>query len=91
MAEEIKINGTLVFEITSKRHWINAFPGAIPELPKAEKYIWVDVKGNTATCGEDFMTAEEYQTYPIKIYLLQRIAHTKKNGYIERLLTHIGI
>jgi hypothetical protein len=91
MAEEIKINATLVFEITSKRHWINAFPGAIPELPKTEKYIWIDAKGNSATCGEDFMKADGDETYPIKVYLLQRIAHSKNNGYIEKLLKHIGI
>ncbi|MDR6844486.1 hypothetical protein [Flavobacterium granuli] len=91
MAEEIKINATLVFEITSKRHWINAFPGAIPELPKTEKYIWIDSKGNTANCGEDFMKADSAGTYPVKVYLLQRICHTEKNEYTEGLLKYLGL
>lgn len=91
MAEEIKIKATLVFEINSKRNWINSFPGAIPELPMAEKYIWIDAKGNSATCGEDFSTAEDNDTYPIKVFLLERISHNKKNGYIKKLLKHIGV
>lgn len=91
MAEEIKINATLVFEIRSKQHWINAFPGAIPKLPQAEELIWIDSKGNSATCGEDFATAEDNDSYPIKVYLMERISHTKKNGYIEKLLEHIGV
>lgn len=90
MPIEIKINVTEVFEITSKRHWINAFPGAIPELPKTEKYIWIDAKGNSATCGEDFMTAEDNETYPIKIYLLQRVSHLDNPKYLAKLLKHIG-
>lgn len=91
MAEEIKIKATLVHVVGSKRNWINSFPGAIPELPMAEKYIWIDAKGNAATCGEDFATAEDNDTYPIKVYLMERISHTKKNGYIEKLLKHIGV
>jgi hypothetical protein len=91
MATEIKINGTLVFEITSKRHWINAFPGALPKLPMAEKLIWIDANGNSATSGEDFQIAEKTNAYPIKIYLLQRVAHLYDPEYLVKLLTHIGI
>ena len=65
MSEEIKIKATLVHVVGSKRNWINSFPGAIPELPMAEKYIWIDSKGNSATCGEDFATAEDNYSYPI--------------------------
>jgi hypothetical protein len=91
MAEEIKIKATLVLEISCKSRWINMFPGALPELPMTEKYIWIDAKGNSATCGEDFATAEDNDTYPIKVYLIERISHTKKDGYIEKLLKHIGV
>ena len=91
MAQEIKIKATLVFEISCKSRWINLFPGAMPELPMTEKYIWIDAKGNSATCGEDFATAEDNHTYPIKAYLIERISHTKNNGYIEKLLKHIGV
>lgn len=85
--ESIKINGKLVFEILSKNHWINSFPGAIPEIPMSEKYLWVDKNGNTATCGEDFMYAEQSDSYPIKIYLLQRVCHLnpKNENYVKQL------
>jgi hypothetical protein len=88
---EIKINATLVFEIESKRHWINAFPGALPKLPMVEKLIWIDAKGNSATCGQDFMIAEKMDSYPIKIYLLQRVAHLVDQEYADKLLKHIGV
>lgn len=91
MATEIKINGTLVFEITSFRHWVNAFPGALLKLPMAENYIWIDSKGNSATCGQDFMIAGNTDTYPIKIYLLQRVAHTVDQEYSYKLLKYIGV
>ena len=85
--ENIQIKGKLVFEIQSKNHWINSFPCAIPEIPMSEKYLWVDKNGNIATCGEDFMYAEQSDTYPIKIYLLQRVCHlnSKNENYVKQL------
>lgn len=85
MKTEIKINGTLVFEIQSKNHWVNAFPGAIPEIPQRESYLWVDAQGNIATCGGDFMHADKIDTYPIKVYWLQRIEHLKQDSYFLQL------
>ena len=82
---KIKINGTLVFEIRSKNHWINSFPGALPKLPMSEKIIWVDNQGNVATCGEDFMDAEKLETYPIKIYWLSRTSHINKPDYVQKV------
>lgn len=89
--ENIKINGELVFEIKSKQHWINSFPGAIADLPMSEKYLWIDVNGNIATCGEDFMFAENAEVYPIKIYHIQRTSHLnpKNKNYVESLKKHI--
>ncbi|AZA82181.1 hypothetical protein C1637_09875 [Chryseobacterium lactis] len=91
--QEIKINGQLVFEIRSKNHWINSFPGAIADLPMSEKYLWVDNNGNIATCGEDFMFAEDAGAYPIKIYHVQRTCHIdpKKESYVKSLNAHIGL
>ena len=85
--EQITINGKLVFEIHSKNHWINSFPGAIPKLPMSEQYLWIDKNGNIATCGEDFMYAEKEDYYPIKIYHLQRTCHLndKNKSYLEKL------
>lgn len=85
--EQIKVNGKLVFEIHSKNHWINSFPGAIPNLPMSEQYLWIDNNGNIATCGEDFMYAETEDSYPIKIYHLQRISHLdeKNQNYVQKL------
>jgi len=76
---KIEVNGTLVYTIESKGQWINRFPGAIPKLPMSESYLWVDKEGNIATCGEDFMRAEDFEKYPIKIYWLQRTSHIFMN------------
>ena len=82
---KIEVNGTLVFEIKDKRHWINSFPGALPTLPMSEKLLWVDNKGNTATIGEDFRIADEFDRYPIKIYWLERTAHFDKPEYVQKI------
>ena len=91
--EEVKINGELVFEIQSKNHWINSFPGAIPELPMSEQYLWVDKNGNIATCGEDFMFAEDTDSYPIKIFHIQRTCHLnpKNEKYVQKLKQHLEL
>ncbi len=85
--ESITINAHLVFEVRSKQHWVNAFPEALPKLPQQEKYIWIDNNGNSAIIGEYFSAAQELQTYPIKIYWLQRISHKapQNKEYLERI------
>lgn len=84
--EKITINATLVYELADKQKWIRRFPGALPELPKSEKYLWIDANGNQATCGADFMSAETQNSYPIKIYLVQRIDHITDKTYLHKLL-----
>lgn len=86
----IAINGTLIYEIENKSQWINRFPGAIPnlhKLPKCETLLWVDKNGNVSTVGEDFMVAQDVDSYPIKIYWLQRIAHERNPEYTEKVRT----
>jgi hypothetical protein len=82
----INVNAIEVFEIKSKNHWVNSFPRALPQLPKSENLIWIDINGNSAGVGEDFMVAEKKATYPIKIYLLKRIAHDSNPDYFNKLL-----
>ena len=82
---KIEINVTLVYEIENKRQWINSFPGALPKLPMVEKLLWVDNKGNVATVGEDFMIAEDFDRYPIKIYWLERTAHFNNPEYVQKV------
>lgn len=84
--QKIIINAIEVFEIKSKRHWVNSFPGALPKLPPSEKLIWIDINGNSSSVGEDFMIAEKESTYPIKIYLLKRISHDSDPQYFNQLL-----
>lgn len=91
MTEKITINATLVFEVTSKSHWIRSFPGALPKLPTVEQYLWVDANGNTATCGEDFMHAEETGAYPIKVYIVGRTSHTKTGEYADKYKEFLGL
>lgn len=86
MVKKITINAIEVFEIRSKNHWVNSFPGAIPKLPVTEEYLFVDAQGNIAMCGEDFMVAEKEATYPIKVYLLKRIAHDSNPQYFNQIL-----
>ena len=85
-AQIIQVNAYLVFEIKSKRHWINSFPGALPKIPMVEKFISIDKNGNSANVGSDFMEAETQDSYPIKIYLLERIAHKSDPQYLVQLL-----
>ncbi len=84
--EQITINGTFIMQINSKNEWIRKFPGALPELPMVEKYIWIDANGNITTVGEDFSYAEYQNSYPIKIYLIQRTAHIGNKTYLDKLL-----
>ena len=83
--QPITINATLVYEIPTKNHWINYFPGAVPKIPSVEKYLFVDKNGNTVAVGEDFMNAEKEATFPIKVYLLQRVSHLSNVEYFEKL------
>lgn len=85
--QQITINATLVYEIPTKNHWINYFPGAVPEIPGIEEYLFLDKNGNTVTCGEDFMAAEKQSTFPIKVYLLQRVTHLEKAETIKQLMS----
>lgn len=86
VATQITVNAIEVLELRSKQHWVNSFPGALPKLPPPEKLIWIDSNGNSCGCGEDFMEAEKLMTYPVKIFLLQRIAHTTNPEYFKNLL-----
>lgn len=76
-----------MLELRSKKHWINSFPGGLPELPMSEKYLWVDANGDTTLIGEDFNYAEISKAYPIKIYHLKRTAHNNPENktYMQRL------
>ena len=84
--QKIELNVRLVYQLDSKQEWIRRFPGALPKLPMCEKYLCIDANGNSATVGEDFMAAEKQISYPIKIYLVQRINHLEDETYLEKLL-----
>ncbi len=73
--ENITVKGELLFELESKRQWINRVPEILPKKTRSgETWIWVDINGNVFESGKDFMVADEKVTYPCKVYRLQNVA-----------------
>jgi len=75
--EKITCNGELILTLNSKADWIKKVPNHLPEKRKAEQRIWLDKNGNCLAIGEDFMVAEEMDSYPVKVYSLRRVAEAK--------------
>lgn len=81
--EEIKVNGELLFEFSSKRDWVNRVPGNMPpKIRGGEKWIWIDKNGNNFECGADFSAAEHQDSYPCKVYRLQNISGVKSEDQL---------
>ena len=77
--ENIIVKGELLFELSSKREWINRVPKILPKKTRsAEQWLWVDVNGNVFECGADFMAAQKHATYPCKVYRLQSVSVANK-------------
>lgn len=74
--QKIECNGELILTINSKADWIKKVPNHLPEKRRAEQRLWLDKYGNCLTIGEDFMAAEDIDTYPVNVYSLQRVAET---------------
>lgn len=72
--EEITVKAEFLFELKSKKDWINKVPGLIPpKIRGGESKIWVDKNGFVYECGADFLASEELQTYPCKVYRLVNV------------------
>jgi hypothetical protein len=78
--EKITCNGELILTLNSKNDWIKKVPNHLPEKRKAEQRLWIDANGNCLGCGEDFMVAEEIDSYPVKVYSLRRVAEAKNEN-----------
>ncbi len=77
--QKVEVNGELLFVLESKQQWINRVPGILPDKTRrGEVWIWVDKNGNVFNAGEDFMAAEEMDSYPCKVYRLCNVAHAEK-------------
>lgn len=76
---KITFNGELLLTLDSKQDWINKVPRHLP-LKKyyKEEFLWLDKNGNHLVIGEDFQAAEKMQSYPVKVYRLQRVADAVK-------------
>jgi len=77
--DKITFNGELLITLDSKQDWINKIPRHLPakEYYK-EDFLWLDKNDNQLVMGEDFMAAEEMNSYPVKIYRLQRVVDVRK-------------
>ena len=73
--ENFTVKGELLFELNSKKDWINRVPGILPAKNRFEEsWIWVDINGNVFDCGADFSAAEKLETFPCKVYRLQSVS-----------------
>lgn len=73
-AEQIIVNGELLFELRSKQDWVNRVPRILPKKIRAgETWIWVDQNGDVFESGVDFAAAEIRATYPCRVYRLQNV------------------
>ena len=78
--EKITCNGELIITLENKQDWVNRIPEELPEKRKAEQRIWIDKNGNCLAIGEDFSAAENVESYPVKVYSLQRVAEAAEKG-----------
>lgn len=77
--DKITFNGELLITLTSKQDWINNIPRMLPSKRYyKEDFLWLDKNGNQLVMGEDFKAAEEMESYPVKVYRLQRVVDARK-------------
>ncbi len=79
---QLTINAEFLFEFTSKEDWIINAQGKFIKF-KAEDYsfhptICLDTNNNVCHIGSDFSMAQNTNTYPVKVYALQRVADFQK-------------
>lgn len=75
--EKISVNAELIITLYSKNDWIKKCPNHLPEKSRVEIWLWIDINGNCLTIGEDFMAAEKQNSYPVKVYRIQRTKDNK--------------
>jgi hypothetical protein len=81
--EKIELNAEFLFELQSKKEWINRVPECLPEkTTKAEEWIWIDKNGNSVIIGEDFAAAEKTESFPVKLYRKIRTAEMLQKNQI---------
>lgn len=77
--EEIKVKGELLFVLENKQQWVNRLPQILPEKTRGgEQWVWVDKNGNVFELGPDFTAAEQFSTYPCKVYRLESVTVANK-------------
>ena len=93
--EKVKYNAELILTLNSKQEWVNRIPDELPEKRKAEQRVWLDANDNCLAIGEDFSAAELVNSYPVRVYSLQRVAEAAEKGpepelYFLRTRGYIG-
>lgn len=76
----VTLRGEFIIELESKEDWCNSIPCRLPKLSSAERLIWIDANGHGLTCGLDFRSAEQLNSYPVKVY---RQIRTSERFYSE--------
>ncbi len=73
--ENITVKGEFLFELKSKREWVNRVPYILPEkIRSGEQWIWVDKNGDVFEKGSDFEAAELKATFPCRVYRLSNVS-----------------
>ena len=62
--------GEPLFSFHSKQQWVNKAQSWYSGLKK-DSYITIDAAGRICTHGKHFMRAEDEDTYPITVYLIE--------------------
>lgn len=76
--EKVTFIGELILTLDSKQEWIRKIPRHLPPPRIAdEQRVWLDKNGNCFAIGEDFSAAEKAESYPVRVYSLQRVAEVK--------------
>lgn len=76
--QKIQCKGELILILKSKNDWLKKVPNHLPEKRRAEQRLFLDKYDNCLTIGEDFMVAEDIDSFPVKVYSLQRVAEYKE-------------
>lgn len=76
--EKVSFNAELIGTLKSKQDWINRVPRCLPPKREAEVRVWLDKNGNCLSQGEDFMAADDIDSYPVRVYSCRRVAEFVK-------------
>jgi hypothetical protein len=80
--DKVTVNAELIIILDSKNEWIRKIPNMLPQKKYyKEDFLWVDKNDNQLVMGEDFSAAEEMDSYPVRVYRMQRVIDVRKERH----------